>query len=249
MRASQAIEHATAAASEADGSVDAVLSAAGSALGTRLSIAADPAVSPSESDAVLVGEVPIGRLVADGGDAASAVALPVIAALASRTASRQSRDRFAPTQSRADLLVELVLSEASRVESFVGQAARLGLPLQQAHTVAWLSPTNPADLEGRAPRGLQPALELFVLQLVEERDELWHIAFLQDDVTLVCTEEHGASDFQRRVRQVASRVQAHTRELGDGDWVYTLGLGTPQLGAVGLRQSAAEARNSPTSPA
>lgn len=241
MRGALAVEHATAAAAS-DGTVDAILSAASAALGIRLDLVEDPTVSWSQSDAVCIGEVPIGRVAASSPDAATGVAVPVIASLLSRAVQRSTRDRYASTQSRADLLIELVLAESSRVEGFVGQAARLGLPLQQSHVAAWLAPTSATDPQARAPRTVQPALELFALQLVEERDEMWHLAFLQDDLMLVCTEEHGAADHQRRVREVAVRIQEQAHLLGGPGWAYTLGLGTPQLGAIGVRQSAAEAR-------
>ena len=242
MRGAHAIALATEAAASADSTTESILSVAGGALGVALSIAPDPAVAWTDADAVFIGEVLIGRLVADRTDGATEVSLPVIASLLSRVAQRQSRDRFAPTQSRADLLVELVLAEPSRAEGFVAQAARLGLPLTQSHAVAWLAPTGTADPDARAPRSVQPALELFALQLVEAREEMWHVAFLQDDLLLVCTEEHGAGDHQRRVREVAMLIQRRAQEIAGSDWAYTLGLGTPQVGALGLRQSAAEAR-------
>lgn len=242
MRGAQAVEWATeAAAADGSGSND-ILAAASRALGTTLSIVEDPTVLWTARDAVCIGEVPIGRLTAASPDAATEVAIPVVAALLSRAAQRQSRDRFAPTQSRADLLVELVLTDSSRVEGFVGRAAHLGLPLQLSHAAAWLAPANPSARHDRAPRSVQPALELFALQLVEDRSEMWHFAFVQDDLMLVCTEEHGAADHQRRVREVAMRVQEHAQLLAGSGWTWTLGLGTPQLGALGLRQSAAEAR-------
>lgn len=241
MRGALAVERATSAASD-EGTADAILAAASAALGIRLDLVEDASASWSQSDAVCIGEVPIGRVVASSPDAATGVAVPVIASLLSRAAQRSTRDRYASTQSRADLLIELVLAESSRVEGFVGQAARLGLPLQQSHVAAWLAPTSAADPQARAPRTVQPALELFALQLVEERDEMWHLAFLQDDLMLVCTEEHGAADHQRRVREVAVRIQEQAHLLGGPGWSYTLGLGTPQLGAIGVRQSAAEAR-------
>jgi sugar diacid utilization regulator len=239
-RASYAIERAT----EAAGSevVDDILEAAGRALGVALTLVDDPSVTWTDRDAVCVGEVPIGRLVADAHDPAVDVALPVVASLVSRAAQRQMRDRYAPTQSRADLIVELVLAESSRVESFVGQAARLGFPLPLAHAAGWLTPTGVGDPDARPPRSVEPALELFALQLVEGREEMWHVAFVQEDMLIVCTEELGAGDHQRRLREVASRVQEHARTLAGDGWAYTLGLGTPQLGATGLRQSAAEAR-------
>ncbi len=242
MRGAHAIEEAGAAAAADDSTLEQILSVASAALGTALTLVDDPSVAWSSPDAVCVGEVPIGRLVADAPDAATTVALPVIASLMSRVAQRQSSERYAPTQSRADLLVELVLAEAPRVEGFVGQAARLGFPLQLSHAVAWLSPAHPADPVARAPRSVQPTLELFALQLMEAREEMWHVAFLQDDMLIVSTEEHGAGDHQRRVRDVAERIQRHAARLAGPGWTYTLGLGTPQLGALGLRQSAAEAR-------
>lgn len=242
MRGAQAVERATEAAGADDASSDSILAAASRALGTALSVIEDAAVLWTERDAVCIGEVPIGRLAAASPDAATEVAIPVVAALLSRAAQRQSRDRFAPTQSRADLLMELVLTDSSRMDGFVGRAAHLGLPLQQSHVAAWLAPANPSAVHDRAPRTVQPALELFALQLVEDRAEMWHFAFLQDDLLLVCTEEHGAPDHQRRMREVAVRVQEHAQMLAGSGWSYTLGLGTPQLGALGLRQSAAEAR-------
>lgn len=242
MRGALAVERATTVAASAEGTTETILAAASAALGIRLDLVEDLTVSWSESDAVCIGEVPIGRVIASSPDAATGVALPVIAALLSRAMQRSTRDRYASTQSRADLLIELVLAETSRVEGFVGQAARLGLPLQQSHVAAWLTPTSESDPEARAPRTVQPALELFALQLVEEREEMWHLAFLQDDLMLVSTEEHGAADHQRRVREVAVRIQEQARLLAGSGWAYTLGLGTPQLGAIGVRQSAAAAR-------
>jgi sugar diacid utilization regulator len=241
-RAADTITRATAAAAEPGAGTEEILGAASRTLGTELRLAPDPTASWAESDVVCVGEVPIGRVVADAGDAAAAVAIPVVASLLSRIAQRQMRDRFAPTQSRADLILELVLAEPSRVEGFVGQAARLGFPLQLAHAGAWLAPTNLADPEARLPRSVQATLELFALQLIEGREEMWHVTFLQDDLLLIGTEEHGAGDHQRRVREVGERIQARASALAGEQWAYTLGLGTPQLGAAGLRQSAAEAR-------
>lgn len=243
-RSRYAIEQATETAALPDGTVEAILLAAGRALGVTIEMVEDPAAAWTENDVVCVGEVPIGRLVTgtDASDPAVAMALPVVAALASRTAQRNIRDRFAPAQSRGDLIIELVLADGSRVESFVGPAARLGLPLQLAHAVAWLKPAALTDPDASPPRSVAPALELFALHLMEGRPELWHVAFVQEDMLIVCTEESGAGDHQRRLHEVATRVQAYAGELAGRDWAYTLGIGTPQQGAMGLRQSAAEAR-------
>lgn len=264
-RSRYAVAQATEAAGATDATVEDILLAAGQALGVTLEMVEDAGASWTENDVVCVGEVPIGRVrvaspsptsptsptgptspahPADPVDPAVAMALPVVAALASRTAQRHVRDRFAPAQSRGDFIIELVLADGSRLESFVGRAARLGLPLQLGHAVAWLTPTPmlDPDSDSAPPRSVAPALELFALQLMEGRPESWHIAFIQQDMLVVCTEETGAGDHQRRLRDVATQLQDYAKELTSGDWVYTLGIGTPQQGAVGLRQSAAEAR-------
>lgn len=241
-RAAYAVAQATTAGAAEGSTIESILDAASAALGVRLRLHDELAVTWTDSDAVFVGEVPMGRLVAEPSDPAASVALPVVASLVSRALQRQLRDRFAPNQSRADLIVELVLAEAARVEGFVAPAARLGLPLQLSHAVGWMRPRHRTDPGQRAPRRVEPALELFALQLIEERPELWHIAFIQDDVIAVSTEEHGAGDHQRRLRDVMVRIQAHAQQLAGEEWTYTVGLGTPQTGAAGLRQSSAEAR-------
>jgi sugar diacid utilization regulator len=240
-RAAFTIEQATAAAA-AGLSREQVLAAAGDAAGVRITLVEDPGVVWTDGDAVCIGDVPIGRLVPERDDPAVAIALPVVASVLSRSMQREMRERFAPTQSRADLIVELVLAESSRVEGFLGQAARLGLPLHLSHVAGWLKPTHHADAGRRPSPSVQPALELFALQLVDRRDEQWHIAFVQDDALIIATEDPGAGDQQRRLREVSTAIQQHAHALAGEDWDYTLGLGTPQTGPTGLRQSAAEAR-------
>ncbi|WP_300264944.1 CdaR family transcriptional regulator [Microbacterium sp.] len=241
-RASFAIERAGEIAADPVCSVDDILDAASEALGVPLRMRDDPSADWSDSNAVFIGEVPIGRVHADAPDPAASVAVPVIASYVSRALQRQMRERFAPTQSRADLIVELVLAEAARVDAFVAPAARLGLPLQLSHSAALLRPRHRSDPDLPVPHALAPAVDLYALQLVEEHPELWHVAHIQDDTLIVSTEEQGAGDHQRRLREVAIDIQRYAQSLAGEEWTYTLGLGTPQTGAAGLRQSAAEAR-------
>ncbi|MBQ3357673.1 MAG: hypothetical protein IJG47_02095, partial [Microbacterium sp.] len=79
MRGAHAIALATEAAASADSTTESILSVAGGALGVALSIAPDQAVAWTDADAVFIGEVLIGRLVADRTDGATEVSLPVIA--------------------------------------------------------------------------------------------------------------------------------------------------------------------------
>lgn len=234
-------EVAAAAAAHPGRSREAILAAATRALGTELRID-DSTVEWTEPDAVCIGEVPVGRLVAGSTDAAVHLAIPVIATILSRSLQHEVRDRFAPIRSRADLILELLFAESARVDGFAADAVRLGLPLQLSHVVGWLRPTHAADPEARPSAALQSAVELFALQLVEDRPEQWHVATWHDDVVLVASEEHGAGDHQRRLRDVAGAVREHAGAIAGDAWLYTLGLGTPQMGPSGLRQSAAEAR-------
>ncbi|MEW1718842.1 helix-turn-helix domain-containing protein [Streptomyces sp. NPDC093109] len=242
-RAEYAIARATAvAAGTQSPSVDAVIAEAGAALGVRLTLTRDPAVAWSEPDAVCAGEVPVGRLTADRADASVAIALPVIAAVLSRTLQRELQDRFGPVRSRADLIVELIFAESSRIDGLGVEATRAGLPVQLSHAVAWLSPTHGRDTGQRPPAVLASSVELHALQLVERREEVWHLAMFHGDIVMVSSEEPGAPDHQRRLRDVMESVLAHARSVAGDEWTFTVGLGTPQSGAAGLRQSAAEAR-------
>jgi sugar diacid utilization regulator len=237
-RVEQAIARATAVA----GSSADVLAEAGAVLGARLTLVEDPTVAWSSPTAVCVGEVPVGRLTADRADTSVVVALPVLAAVFSRALQREWADRFGPVRSRADLIVELVYAESSRLDSLAVEATRAGLPVALSHAVAWLTPTHGGDPARRPPAVLTSSVELHALQLVDGRAEVWHLATIHDDVVLVASEEAGAPDHQRRLRDVMESVVSHASSVAGDEWVFTVGLGTPQNGAAGLRQSATEAR-------
>lgn len=226
-----------------------VLTAAGGALGGTVRLHTDPRVSWAEETAVFIGEVPRGHLVFDpedenaaaGADAA-ALTLPAVASVLSKVLMREVQQKFAPRQTSAELIAQLAVAESSRVESLASRAYQLGFPLQLSHVAAWLEFTHPGRENQHPPRALQSALELFALELFELREELWHIAFVHDAALLVSSEDPGSGDHQRRLREMAASIADHAQTLAGGDWEATVGLGTPQVGAVGLRQSAAEAR-------
>lgn len=240
-------EHAVAAvrsvcAGEPLDARSAVLEAAGAALGAELRMVDDPSVTWTDSDAVCIGEVAVGRLVADEPEAAVQIALPVVAAMLSRALQRESQVRFGPARSRADLVVELLLAESSRIDALAVDAARAGLPVQFAHAAAWITPRHRDDPERRLPAALVAAIELTAFQLADGRDETWHLAVFHDDLVVVASEESGAPNHQRRVRDLVERLVAHGSAIASEGWTFTVGLGTPQSGASGLRQSATEAR-------
>jgi DNA-binding PucR family transcriptional regulator len=220
----------------------AILEAASAALGIELTIADDPRVRWTDSDAVCIGEVPVGRLLAEHPDTAVSIALPVVAAILSRALQRESQVRFGPTRSRADLIVEMLLAESSRIDALAVDAARAGLPVQLAHAAAWIAPMHRDDPAQRLPPSMVAAIELRAFQLIDERDEVWHLAAFHDDLVLLASEESGAPDHQRRLRDVIEQLVAFGTSVAGEEWTFTVGLGTPQSGASGLRQSATEAR-------
>jgi len=220
----------------------AILEAAGAALGIELTVVDAPAVKWTDSDAVCIGEVPVGRLLADQTDAAVSIALPVVAAILSRALQRESQVRFGPARSRADLIVEMLLAESSRIDALAVDAARAGLPVQLAHAAAWIAPKHRDDPQQRLPASIVAAIELRAFQLIDERDEVWHLAAFHDDLVMLASEEAGAANQQRRLRDVVEQLVAFGTGVAGDDWTFTVGLGTPQSGASGLRQSATEAR-------
>jgi sugar diacid utilization regulator len=240
-------EHAVAAVGAAADSdpLDArtaILDAAAAALGVAVVMVDDPLVKWTDFDAVCIGEVPMGRLVGAEPDAAMSIALPVVAAILSRALQRESQERFGPARSRADLIVELLLAESSRIDALAVDAARAGLPVQLTHAVAWIAPTHRDDPTRRLPASITAAVELRAFQLIDNRAEVWHLAAFHDDLLMVTSEESGAPDHQRRLRDVAEELVGFCRAIAGEEWSFTVGLGTPQSGASGLRQSATEAR-------
>src|SRR5690606_26649559 len=93
-RAAFAIEQAGEIAADPARSADDLLASAGAALGVTLRMHDDPNATWTDSSAVFIGEVPVGRVQADQTDPAASVAVPVIASLVSRALQRHMRERF-----------------------------------------------------------------------------------------------------------------------------------------------------------
>lgn len=230
-------------------SVDTILSATDEALGGRVWLEDDMQVAWTEDFAVFVGDAPRGRLrfepapqEAENGSDAANLALPVVASMLSRFMQRDAHNRFASQQTSAEFLSQLVLTEASHIEAFAGQAHRIGFPLQLSHVVAWFKFTRPGEEFARLPRTLKSALELHALELFEFRDEICHIAYAHDDAFIVLSERLTIANQQKRLHEVAANVADYAQALSSNEITVTVGLGTPQIAGIGLRQSAAEAK-------
>ncbi|MGC2941678.1 MULTISPECIES: PucR family transcriptional regulator [unclassified Brevibacterium] len=160
----------------------------------------------------------------------------------SRVKLHETQSRFSPQQSSGELIAQLIVSESSRVDSLANRAYQLGVPLQHVHCVSWLAFSHSDADDENPPKALQSALELFALELFEQRTELWHIAFVYNDAFIVMTEEPSSGEIHRRLREASAAIADQAQLLGNGEWDVTLGIGTPQSGPEGLRRSAAEAR-------
>ncbi len=93
-------------------------------------------------------------------------------------------------------------------------------------------------------RRLLAALEPAALQALDRRPGMWHVAGFSDDLIVVFTDPVAGAHLYSLVRQETQALLATLTERGDA--LVTVGMGTPQAGPDGIRQSAAEAR-APTS--
>lgn len=231
-------------AAEADSPdpVAAVLAAASEALGCGVSVSYDSPVEPTSPAAVVVGEQAVAEVVTEVHDEATRVAVPAVAALVSRLRQRELNRRFAPAMTRAELIVQMVLSERMRLPQLTEQAYHAGLPVQRTHVAAWLR-VETADGQAASPveqRRLLADLELTALQMLHDRPGMWHVASMGGALLVLCSTQDPGARLYRRVREEVGHLLAALRETGGA--VLTAGMGTPQPGAEGIRQSAAEAR-------
>lgn len=230
-------------------SVDTLLSATSEALNGCVWLENDMQVSWTEDSAVFVGDAPRGRLcfeptpqeVEKGTDAAQ-LALPVVASMLSRFMQKEAQKRFASQQTSAEFLSQLVIEEASRIEHFAGQAQRIGFPLQLSHAVAWFKFTHTNGEYVRLPHILRSTLELHALELFESRNEIFHLTYAHGDAFVVLSERSGSRNQQKHLHEVAANIADQAQILSGNEITVTVGLGTPQIAGVGIRQSAAEAK-------
>ncbi|MFI6502813.1 PucR family transcriptional regulator [Nonomuraea typhae] len=242
-RAETAIRLAQAAAEEGGGeAVRSLLEAAAQALGCGLVLDETGPVAESHPGAVVVGRQPVAAVVADLDDDATRVALPAIAALVSRLRQRELSRRFAPAMTRAGLIVQIVLCDRAQLPQLVDQAFHLDLAVEQTHVVAWLK-VEDAAARGEASmeraRQVLDEAELSALQVLHAKPGEWHVATLGGDLVVVCTGPAGTDPHRSARAELQRLVEVLTAR---GDVVVTGGIGTPQAGPDGLRQSAAEAR-------
>jgi sugar diacid utilization regulator len=231
---------------EGHGDITALLAAVSEALGCQLALDEDPSPgTPADGYGVvsLHGRA-IAQIRTDHRDVAAGLVLPAVTAAVSRLRQNELDRRFAPTQTRAELLTQMLVADRNELVALADQARNLGLPIHDIHVAAWIQ-VNQAEQTSTEnlvqQRRLLDSAALIALETLHAGHGLWHVARLGASVLVVlCTDRAGGLGLTDRVRRDVERVIAAILE--HDDTTLYVGMGTPQRGAEGIRQSAMEAR-------
>lgn len=229
---------------ELEGDPESVLAAVSAALGTRVWFDDGSArVVPGgrAADVHVHGRV-VGRLQVDHSDEAAGLVLPVVAAVVGRLRQAELERRFAPAQTRAELLAQILVADRDQLATLAEQARDLGLPVEQTHVAVWLRVRTGDGTSTRGlirQRRLLDTAELTALQVLPGRGAMWHVARLGGSLLLLCTSRAAGVNLSERA---GAEVQRLLDTLLADDVTVHAGVGTPQPGVEGIRQTAIEAR-------
>lgn len=204
----------------------------------------DAAASASRSPgAVLVGDRMVGEIVCPPGDHAARLVVPAIAAAIGHRKRRELEQAFAPSQTRAELLAQIVVAESTHLTTLDEQARRVDFPVDLNHVAASMRLEPRGDLSAEAAIAAQRRLignaELSCLERFLPQSTWWHVARVGGGLLLVASDDLDGVSLTRVVR---TNLEELLVELGDEDTMVHVGLGSDQRGVGGLRQSAVEAR-------
>ena len=207
---------------------------------------------------VVVGDAPIGDLVApdahgDLGIAARLV-LHSAAASAGRLLDLARRAREVPARSRSELLAELLMSESAVNDDLLDRARQLNVALGGWHVAVRIEAD---DLDGRGPDGSGPGEsgpdEVRRFELLESAGQValqaaamaggtWHLSRVARAIVLIkmTTSDPGPQAGAQAARSAARALQALRERLPA--LPFRAGVGSAHEGPTGLRASAAEAR-------
>ncbi|WP_433467341.1 PucR family transcriptional regulator [Spirillospora sp. CA-128828] len=175
-------------------------------------------------------------------DDAVRLVLPAVAAAIGRLRQLALERATAPGQTRSDILTELIVTERAQAGALADRARLLGLAVDDLHTAIWTTPDRPAGpdpAELAERRRLFDTLTLRTHQAPLPPGESWNVARLAADIVLVGTAR--VEIREARARQMIEAMRAAVADEHPG-MVLRFGIGTPQRGIDGLRQSATEAR-------
>jgi len=197
---------------------------------------------------IVVGETPIGYLVApqvlgDAGVGARLV-LHTAAFAAARLLDLARRARELPVRSRSELLAELLMSEAAVNEDLLDRARQLGIPVGGWHVAIRIEAD---DLEEAEPDEVQrfellEAAGQLALQAVMAVGGTWYLSRVARAIVLirVTSSDPGPQAGARAARSAERALQAIGGRMPA--LRFRAGVGAPHEGPMGLRASAAEAR-------
>lgn len=213
---------------------------------------------------VVVGEAPIGHLVAPDvqGDLAIAARLVLHSAAASagRLLDLAQRAREVPTRSRSELLAELLMSEAAISDDLLDRARQLNVALGGWHVAVRIEaddldgpgPDGSADGPGPSPDStsrdevrrfelLETAGQI-ALQAAGAAGGTWHLSRVARALVLIkmTRSDPGPQAGTQAARAAARALQALRERLPA--LPFRAGVGAAHEGPTGLRASAAEAR-------
>ncbi len=213
---------------------------------------------------VVVGEAPIGHLVAPEvqGDLAIAARLVLHSAAASagRLLDLAQRAREVPARSRSELLAELLMSEAAISDDLLDRARQLNVALGGWHVAVRIEaddldgpgPDGSADGPGPSPDStsrdevrrfelLETAGQI-ALQAAGAAGGTWHLSRVARALVLIkmTRSDPGPQAGTQAARAAARALQALRERLPS--LPFRAGVGAAHEGPTGLRASAAEAR-------
>jgi hypothetical protein len=214
---------------------------------------------------VMVGEAPIGHLVAPDvqGDLAitARLVLHSAAASAGRLLDLARRAREVPARSRSELLAELLMSESSINDDLLDRARQLNVPLGGWHVAVRIEAD---DFDGPGPDGSADGLgphdpdsrsrnEVRRFELLEAAGQIalqaaaaaggtWHLSRVARALVLIrmTRSDPGPQAGTQAARAAARALQALRERLPA--LPFRAGVGAAHEGPTGLRASAAEAR-------
>jgi PucR C-terminal helix-turn-helix domain/GGDEF-like domain len=214
---------------------------------------------------VVVGETPIGHLVAPDvqGDLAitARLVLHSAAASAGRLLDLARRAREVPARSRSELLAELLMSESSINDDLLDRARQLNVPLGGWHVAVRIEAD---DFDGPGPDGSADGLgphdpdsrsrnEVRRFELLEAAGQIalqaagaaggtWHLSRVARALVLIkmSRSDPGPQAGTQAARAAARALQALRERLPA--LPFRAGVGAAHEGPTGLRASAAEAR-------
>jgi sugar diacid utilization regulator len=231
-----------------DASIESLLAHVGAALAVPISmVAAEPPDRPAR--AVLVDDRVEGWITAPAqeGDAAMGleIVLHALATSVAEVTTRARRSQELPTQSREQVLTDLLSATAKTRDEVVLRARGLGLEIDGWHVAVRLDFEDLADpADGKELDAYQARTRLAsaALQAARAAGGTWHLARAGEAFVLVSTyrEDPGAAA-SGQVASGMDEVLAVTRGMLPGA-IIRCGVGTARAGPGGLVASVAEAK-------